>query len=62
MKDFLKENEVNIEWDLIRRLDDKVNSKIINSDKIKYTKWYIERIEFSISKLMFVPYASIPPV
>lgn len=47
VKDFLNENELSDYWDMINRLDDKVNSKIVNSDKIKYSKWYIKKIEFS---------------
>ncbi len=46
IKDFIKENKVNIEWDLINRLDNRINSEI-SQNNIKYNKWYIQKIEFS---------------
>lgn len=49
VKDFIKENNIKIEWDLINRLDNKVNGEIDKSfqNKSKYNKWYITKIEFS---------------
>jgi DNA repair exonuclease SbcCD ATPase subunit len=49
MKDFISENKIDVKWDLIERLDKKVNEKYIleNKTKIKYNKWYLEKIEFS---------------
>lgn len=49
MKDFISENKIDVKWDLIERLDKKVNEKFIleNKTKIKYNKWYLEKIEFS---------------
>jgi len=49
MKEFITENTINVNWDLINRLDDKVNSKIDSISKkiIRYNKWIIKRIEFS---------------
>jgi len=49
VKDFIKENNIEIEWDLIDRLDNKVNSDIdkSNENKVRYNKWFIHKIEFS---------------
>ena len=49
MKDFIKENKIDIKWELLDRLDNKVNSEIdkLNQNKIRYNKWYIKKIEFS---------------
>ena len=49
VKDYITENNITISWDLISRLDDKVNGEIdkTNTNKIKYNKWFLKRIEFS---------------
>lgn len=49
MKDFIKDNKIEIKWDLIDRLDSKVNSQIdkLHQNKVRYNKWYIKKIEFS---------------
>ena len=49
MKDFISENKINIKWDLIERLDSKVNEMFVNKNgtKIKYNKWFLEKVEFS---------------
>jgi len=49
MKDFIEENKINIKWEMIDRLDNKVNNAIdlLNENKVRYNKWYIKRIEFS---------------
>jgi DNA repair exonuclease SbcCD ATPase subunit len=49
MKDFIKENNIGTSWELLDRLDNKVNAEIkkTNQNKVKYNKWYIKRIEFS---------------
>lgn len=49
IKDFIKENEIECNWDLINRLDDKVNEKLVtlNEDKVKYNKWFIKNVTFS---------------
>lgn len=49
MKDFIKENKIDIKWELVDRLDNKVNSEIdkLNQNKIRYNKWFIKKIEFS---------------
>lgn len=49
MKDFIKENSIDTKWELVDRLDNKVNAKIDeqNQNKVRFNKWYIKRIEFS---------------
>lgn len=49
MKEFVKENTLNVDWDKLDRLDNKVNEKIAldNVNKVKYNKWFIKKIEFS---------------
>lgn len=49
MKEFIKENNIETNWDKLNRLDNRVNENIIlkNQNKIKYNKWVIKRIEFS---------------
>jgi len=49
MKDFIKENNIEVDWNKIDRLDSKVNERIVqqNQNKIKYNKWFIKKIEFS---------------
>ena len=49
MKDFIDENKIDIKWELIERLDNRVNGDIDKSkeNKVRYNKWYIRKIEFS---------------
>ena len=49
MKDFMEENGITVKWDLINRLDDKVNAEINKTalSAIRYNKWYLKRVEFS---------------
>jgi len=49
MKDFIKDNSIDIKWDLVDRLDNKVNTQIdkLNENKVRYNKWFIKRVEFS---------------
>jgi len=49
MKDFIKENQIQTKWELVDRLDNKVNTSIdkLNENKVRYNKWYIKKIEFS---------------
>lgn len=49
VKEFVAENDINVKWDLLNRLDDKVNSEIdkLNQNKVRYNKWYIKKLEFS---------------
>ena len=48
MKDFVKENEINISLERLNNLDNKVNEEFVrqNGDRIRYTKWYIRKVEF----------------
>ena len=49
MKDFIKDNSIDIKWELVDRLDNKVNVQIdkLNENKVRYNKWFVKRIEFS---------------
>lgn len=49
VKDFIDDNKINIKWEMINRLDDRVNGEIdkVNQNKIRYNKWSIKKIEFS---------------
>jgi len=49
MKDFIDENKIDVQWDKIVRLDNKVNEELLNQNgsKVKYNKWYIKKVEFS---------------
>ena len=49
MKDFIKDNSIDIKWELVDRLDNKVNTQIdkLNENKVRYNKWFIKRVEFS---------------
>jgi DNA repair exonuclease SbcCD ATPase subunit len=49
MKDFIKENGITTKWEMVDRLDNRINGEIdkLNENKVRYNKWYIKRIEFS---------------
>lgn len=49
MKDFIKENKFEVKWEMIERLDKKVNEEVskLNENKVKYNRWYIKDVEFS---------------
>jgi DNA repair exonuclease SbcCD ATPase subunit len=49
MKDFMKENSIGVKWELIDRLDNRVNGEIEkqNENKVRYNKWFIKKVEFS---------------
>lgn len=49
MRDFINDNNINIKWELLNRLDDKVNSQIdkLNENKVRYNRWFIKKVEFS---------------
>ncbi len=49
MKEFINENGLITKWDLVDRLDNRVNGEIdkLNQNKVRYNKWYIKKIEFS---------------
>jgi DNA repair exonuclease SbcCD ATPase subunit len=49
MKEFIKENAIEVNWELLDRLDNRVNGEWnkTNTNQVKYNKWYIKKIEFS---------------
>tara|TARA_R110002020_G_scaffold214696_4_gene421784 strand:+ start:156 stop:2483 length:2328 start_codon:yes stop_codon:yes gene_type:complete len=49
MEQFIKTNEIKVDMELVRRLDDKVNSKMLDDMNIntKYKRVYIKKISFS---------------
>jgi DNA repair exonuclease SbcCD ATPase subunit len=49
IKDFIKENKIDVKWEMIDRLDNRVNGEIdkSNQNKVRYNKWFIKRVEFS---------------
>jgi DNA repair exonuclease SbcCD ATPase subunit len=49
MNDFVKENKINTSLERLNNLDGKVNEEFIknNGDRVKYTKWYVKKVEFS---------------
>ncbi len=49
VKEFVTENDLNVKWDLLNRLDDKVNAEVdkTNQNKVRYNKWFIKKVEFS---------------
>ncbi len=49
MKDFIKENNITTKWELLDRLDNRVNGEIdkLNENKVRYNKWFVRKIQFS---------------
>ena len=49
IKEFIAENKIDIKWEMIDRLDNKINGEIGKSitGKIRYNKWEIKKIVFS---------------
>lgn len=49
MKEFMDENKMTIKWELVDRLDNRVNGEIEkqNENKVRYNKWFIKKVEFS---------------
>ncbi len=49
MKEFIEENGIDISWDRIDKLDNKVNEDLLSKSgsKVRYNKWYVKKIEFS---------------
>lgn len=49
MKDYIEQNEIDVDIDFISRLDDKVNNEIDKNQQntIRYRQWKINRLEFS---------------
>jgi DNA repair exonuclease SbcCD ATPase subunit len=49
IKDFIQDNKIDIKWEMINRLDDRVNGEIdkLNQNRVRYNKWHIKKLEFS---------------
>lgn len=49
IKEFMVENQITVKWEMIDRLDNRVNGEIdkITQNKVRYNKWFLEKIEFS---------------
>lgn len=49
VKEYIDNSGIKVNYSLLNKLDDKVNSNIdiINEVKVRYNKWYIKKIEFS---------------
>jgi hypothetical protein len=49
IKDYITDGKIDCDWQLLDRLDNKVNAEVIknNPNKVTYNKWYIKRTEFS---------------
>jgi DNA repair exonuclease SbcCD ATPase subunit len=49
MKEFMNENQMATKWELVDRLDNRVNGEIEkeNENKVRYNKWFIKKVEFS---------------
>jgi DNA repair exonuclease SbcCD ATPase subunit len=49
MKEFMDENNMTTKWELVDRLDNRVNGEIDkqNENKVRYNKWFIKKVEFS---------------
>jgi hypothetical protein len=49
MKDFVEENKIDVVWERLDKLDNKVNEELlrVNGSKVKYNKWFIKKVEFS---------------
>jgi len=49
MKDFIKENDIKVNYEYIDKLDNRVNEVIFSKDanRVKYNRWYVKNVEFS---------------
>ena len=47
VKEFLKEQEVNVDWDKLVRLDNRVEANIQQEENTSNKKWFVKWIEFS---------------
>ena len=49
VKDFITENGIDIKWDMVDRLDNRVNGDIDKSkeNKVRYNRWFLKKVEFS---------------
>jgi DNA repair exonuclease SbcCD ATPase subunit len=49
MRDFINDNNIDVKWELVERLDNRVNQKIAeaNQNKVRYNRWFVKKVEFS---------------
>jgi DNA repair exonuclease SbcCD ATPase subunit len=49
IKDFIKDNAIDVKWELVDRLDNRVNGEIdkLKQNKIRYNRWFVKKVEFS---------------
>lgn len=49
MKEFIKENNIEVDMQLLDKLDNTINNQIdkTKENKVRYNKWFIKKIEFS---------------
>jgi DNA repair exonuclease SbcCD ATPase subunit len=51
VREYIMENNIDVKWEHLSRLDDKVNAKLIEKNDgaatIRYNKWMLKKIEFS---------------
>jgi hypothetical protein len=49
IKTYIEQNKIEVDFNLLDRLDNRVNEKLLETDKdkIKYSSWKIKKIEFS---------------
>lgn len=49
VKEFITENKIDVKWEMIDRLDNKINGEVgkLITSKIRYNKWEIKKIVFS---------------
>jgi DNA repair exonuclease SbcCD ATPase subunit len=51
VREYIMENNIDVKWEHLSRLDDKVNAKLIEKNEgaatIRYNKWMLKKIEFS---------------
>ena len=49
VKEFIAENKIDVKWEMIDRLDNKINGEVgkLITSKIRYNKWEIKKIVFS---------------
>ena len=47
VKEFLKEQDVSIDWDKFVRLDNRVESNIQEEENVTNKKWFVKWVEFS---------------
>ena len=49
IKTYIEQNKIEVDFNLLDRLDNRINEKLLESDKdkIKYSSWKIKKVEFS---------------